>query len=202
MPAGFRFVVKAASLVTDAALREAEGGKALQLNELFLDPQAALQDCVLPAVQGLGTKLGVLVFQLSPLPWRWLGAGDELIARLESMWRVVVPALPAGSQAALEVRDAALLTPALAASLKAHRVRYCLGLHDRMPSVADQLPLLRATWPGDLVCRWEPAARFEVRCCEGAVRALSTACRRRTSRTARRWHGPSPARSLPATAPS
>lgn len=63
-------------------------------------------------------------------------------------------ALPAGAHAALEVRDAVLLTPALAASLKAHRVRYCVGLHDRMPSMREQLPMLRATWPGDLVCRW------------------------------------------------
>ena len=33
-------------------------------------------------------------------------------------------------------------------------MQYCLGLHDRMPAIADQLPLLRALWPDDLVCRW------------------------------------------------
>ena len=67
---------------------------------------------------------------------------------------MVVPALPPGSVAALEVRDAALLTPTLASSLKACGVRYCLGLHDRMPPIEQQLPMLRATWPGPLVCRW------------------------------------------------
>jgi hypothetical protein len=55
---------------------------------------------------------------------------------------------------ALEVRDAELLTPELARLLRAHGVRCCLGLHDRLPAIDAQLPMQRATWPGDLVCRW------------------------------------------------
>ena len=35
-----------------------------------------------------------------------------------------------------------------------NRVTYCLGLHAKMPPIEDQLPLLRALWPGPLVCRW------------------------------------------------
>lgn len=31
---------------------------------------------------------------------------------------------------------------------------YCLGLHPKMPPIAAQLPILRALWPGPLVCRW------------------------------------------------
>lgn len=154
VPAGFRFVVKVAALVADATTREPDSGKALQPNRLFLDPRAALHECALPALQGLGSSLGVLLFQLSPLPARWLNSIDELIARLETVWQAVLPALPPSVHAALEVRDAALLVPALAASLKSNRVGYCLGLHDRMPPLAEQLPMLRAMWPGDLVCRW------------------------------------------------
>jgi uncharacterized protein YecE (DUF72 family) len=150
----FRFVVKAVSAVSDAVRRDPANGRALLANPLFLDPAAALDMCVRPAVQGLGLKLGVLLFQLSPLPARWLQDPAALRARLEALWQAVLPALPSGSLAALEVRDAGLLTPALAASLKAHGVRFCLGLHDRMPALEDQLPMLRATWPGDLVCRW------------------------------------------------
>ncbi|HRL36923.1 MAG TPA: DUF72 domain-containing protein, partial [Ottowia beijingensis] len=30
----------------------------------------------------------------------------------------------------------------------------CLGLHAKMPPIEDQLPLLRALWPGPLMCRW------------------------------------------------
>ncbi|PWQ83796.1 DUF72 domain-containing protein, partial [Stenotrophomonas maltophilia] len=31
---------------------------------------------------------------------------------------------------------------------------YCLGLHPKLPPIAEQLPMLRALWPGPLVCRW------------------------------------------------
>lgn len=154
VPPAFRFVVKAAALVTDAVIREPGAGRAVLPNPQFLDPAAAVELCVRPAVRGLGDKLGVLVFQLSPLPARWLDAPGEFIEKLEALWRAVVPELPPSVQVALELRDAAALTPALARSLKAHRVRYCAGLHDRMPALVDQLPMLRALWPGDLVCRW------------------------------------------------
>jgi uncharacterized protein YecE (DUF72 family) len=149
----FRFVVKAPSAVSDAVLREESSGAPLQPNPLFLDPQAVLDLCVRPASEGLGAKLGVLVFQISPLPRRWLEP-DALVPVLERLWPLVLPALPPGARAAVELRDAAPLTPALAASLKAHGVRCCIGLHDRMPAIDEQLPMQRATWPGDLVCRW------------------------------------------------
>ena len=150
----FRFVVKAPSAVSDAVLREGGSGRAVGANALFLDPQAALGMAVQPAVEGLGPRLGVLVFQLSPLPPHGLGDEPALHGRLDRLFQAVAPALPPGALAALEVRDPALLTPALAALLRHHGVRYCLGLHDRLPGAQDQLPMLRATWPGDLVCRW------------------------------------------------
>ena len=31
---------------------------------------------------------------------------------------------------------------------------YCIDLHPKMPPLAEQLPMLRALWPGPLVCRW------------------------------------------------
>ncbi len=154
VPPSFRFVVKAWSGVTDATLRDPASGRALQANPQFLDPEIALAACVQPAAQGLGDQLGVLVFQLSPLPATLLEDEAALHERLERLWAVVKPALPAHALLALELRDPALLTPALARSLRAHGVRACLGLHDRMPPAEEQLPLLRALWPGDLVCRW------------------------------------------------
>lgn len=153
VPNGFRFVVKAAAMVTDAVQRDG-GGRAERSNPLFLNPQTALEQCLRPAVAGLGEKLGVLVFQLSPLPTVWLEDHALLESGLERLWGRLLPELPAGSRLALELRDPELLQPRLAALLKAHGVRYCLGLHDRMPPIERQLPLLRATWPGDLVCRW------------------------------------------------
>jgi uncharacterized protein YecE (DUF72 family) len=54
----------------------------------------------------------------------------------------------------VEVRDAAWLTPDLAALLRDTGARYCLGLHPKLPPLQEQLPLLRALWPGPLVARW------------------------------------------------
>jgi uncharacterized protein YecE (DUF72 family) len=154
VPASFRFIVKAFAGVTDAMQRDPVTGRALRPNLQFLDPAAALATCAQPAALGLGRRLGALVFQLSPLPAEQLEDETSLLQRLSALWAAVLPALPDGAIAALELRDPALLTPTLAHHLKASGVRCCLGLHDRMPEAEAQLPMLRATWPGDLICRW------------------------------------------------
>jgi uncharacterized protein YecE (DUF72 family) len=154
VPAGFRFVVKAPALVSDAQRREAGSGAPLQANPLFLDPRAALEACAVPVAEGLGDKLGALVVQLSPLPAPWLAEPDALFDRLGAMLAAIAPVLPQSAVLAVEPRDAALLTPAFAAVLRRHGARACLGLHDRMPAIEQLLPLQRALWPGDLVCRW------------------------------------------------
>jgi uncharacterized protein YecE (DUF72 family) len=154
VPAGFRFVVKAPALISDAQRREAGSGAPLQANPLFLDPRAALEACGVPVAEGLGDKLGALVVQLSPLPAPWLAEPDALFERLDAMLAALAPVLPQSALLAVEPRDAALLAPAFAAVLRRHGARACLGLHDRMPAIEQLLPLQRALWPGDLVCRW------------------------------------------------
>lgn len=150
---GFRFVVKAPAALTDAQRRDPASGAALGANPLFLDPALA-RETVTALAAGLDETLGVVVCQLSPLPPRWLADPAALCDRLAACWQAMAAPLPAGALLALEVRDAALLSPVLAAHLKAHGVRAVLGLHDRLPAIDDQLPMLRAGWPGDLVCRW------------------------------------------------
>jgi len=155
VPDDFRFVVKAPSLIADAMLR-GEDGRSLQANPFFLDPERAVREFVQPALEGLGHKLGALVFQLSPLPSSMLRRMRELIAALDQLL-AALPALadraPEGV-IAVEVRNREWLTPDLVSVLKAHRATYCLGLHAKMPPIAEQLPILRALWPGPLVCRW------------------------------------------------
>lgn len=154
VPPDFRFVVKAPALVTDAQLREPGSGAPLRDNAGFLDARAAVESVVRPALAGLGERLGVLVFQISPLPARLLHDEAGWHARLEALAAAVSEALQGRALAALEVRDADALAPALAALLRRHGWRCCLGLHDRMPAAEAQLPMQRALWPGDLVCRW------------------------------------------------
>jgi uncharacterized protein YecE (DUF72 family) len=157
VPGGFRFVVKAPALLTDAQRRDAGSAAPLGDNPGFLDPVLAADTVALAAARGLGAKLGVLVLQLSPLPARWLRDPAALHARLADCVHALhspLAAMAPEAQLALELRDPALLTPDLAALLRDIGVRYTLGLHDRMPAIDAQLPMLRATWPGDLVCRW------------------------------------------------
>ncbi len=159
VPEDFRFVVKAPALVTDALVR-GEHGQGRQPNTAFLDPALATQEFVTPALNGLGHKVGALVFQLSPLPFAQLQRLPLLLERLHAMLKAlpdVKSATPDGV-VALEVRDPEWLSPTvapqLAALLKDTGATYCLGLHAKMPPMAEQLPLLRALWPGPMVCRW------------------------------------------------
>ena len=155
VPDDFRFVVKAPSLVTDALVRS-EDGRGREPNPAFLNPELARSEFVEPALQGLGRKLGVLVFQLSPLPLAQLNRMPLLLERLRTMLLAqpaLAPMAPDGILA-VEVRDPEWLTPAFAAVLHEAGVTYCLGLHAKMPPLQEQLPLLRALWPGPLVCRW------------------------------------------------
>ncbi|MGH8517286.1 MAG: DUF72 domain-containing protein, partial [Panacagrimonas sp.] len=155
VPEDFRFVVKAPSLIADALIR-GETGRGLQANPSFLDPDLALRSFAAPALAGLRHRLGVLAFQLSPMPSGLLAEPASLIARIAAMLGALPELLHVAPDAvvAVEVRDAALMTPALAQMLRECGATYCLGLHAKMPPIEDQLPMLRALWPGPLVCRW------------------------------------------------
>jgi uncharacterized protein YecE (DUF72 family) len=127
----------------------------VQENPVFLNAEIAAREFVEPALDGLGTKLGVLVFQLSPLPLPLLARLDEVFERLRSLLRAL-PSIAAAPDAviAVEVRDPEFLTPAFASLLRECGAAYCLGLQAKMPPIDGQLPMLRAMWPGPLVCRW------------------------------------------------
>lgn len=155
VPADFRFVVKAPSLVTDAVVR-GDKGQGLQPNAGFLDPLLAVDTFVRPALEGLGDKIGALVFQLSPLPAHLLSDPDTLLGRLSTMLRALPSLRPVAPDGviAVEVRDPVLLGQPLADVLREAGATYCLGLHSKMQTIDAQLPMLRALWPGPLVCRW------------------------------------------------
>lgn len=151
----FRFVVKAPSLVTDALVRD-ESGRGMRQNPHFLNAEQAVQMFVDPALEGLGHRLGALVFQISPLPTAWLGQMPKLIGRLHTLLKSI-PNLKSSAPdgvVAVEVRDPQWLTPQFVAALRDTGATYCMGLHAKMPRITEQLPILRALWPGPLVCRW------------------------------------------------
>ncbi|MDZ7855555.1 MAG: DUF72 domain-containing protein [Sphaerotilus sp.] len=155
VPEDFRFIVKAPALVTDAVQRGPDG-RGLQANPAFLDPHTALDTFVQPALEGLGHKIGALVFEIPPLPGglrRDMPALFDRLGRMLAALPALAPTAPEGV-IAVEVRDPDWLVPAFRDVLRDHSARYCLGLHPRLPPIDAQLPLLRAMWPGPLVCRW------------------------------------------------
>ncbi|WP_323071966.1 DUF72 domain-containing protein [Mycetohabitans endofungorum] len=155
VPDAFRFTVKATSSITDATVR-GERGMPGEANPCFLDTELAQREFIEPCLQGLGHKAGALVFQFPPLPDRWIADPAAFVQRLQPFLEAL-PALPDGVVYAVEIRDAILLTPRLMKALRAARVRYCIGIHARMPSVQRQaaaLALLDGNTPGPLVVRW------------------------------------------------
>ena len=137
-----------------------DDGRGKEPNTAFLSPELAVQEFITPAIEGLSQHLGALVFQLSPLPWHML---DRLPAVIEQL-RTMLGALPAlqphapDGVIAVEVRDPQWLAPDMlplfADALRSANATYCIGLHAKMPPLAEQLGLLRRLWPGPLVCRW------------------------------------------------
>jgi uncharacterized protein YecE (DUF72 family) len=157
VPDDFSFVVKAPALVCDAVMRD-EAGRGKVANPHFLDAAIAAREFVVPCLEGLGAKAGPLVFQVSPLPRGLVEEASSLIDRMAAFFAALPQEL--GRQRplyALELRNSELLTPRLMRMLSSVGVRYCVGLHDRMPEVERQEAALKALdgdQPGDLVVRW------------------------------------------------
>jgi uncharacterized protein YecE (DUF72 family) len=157
VPEHFSFVVKAPAIVCDAVMRDEEGRGKVP-NPHFLDAAIATREFVLPCLEGLKAKVGPLVFQVSPLPRSLVEDASLFIERLEAFFAALPRELGTHSPIyALELRNPELLTPRLMRMLARAEVRYCVGLHDRMPEIERQEAALRALdgeEPGPLVARW------------------------------------------------
>jgi len=157
VPDHFSFVVKAPALVCDAVMRDDEGRGKVP-NPHFLDAAIAAREFVVPCLEGLGDKAGPLVFQVSPLPRGLIEEAATLVERLAAFFAALPRELGRHRPLyALELRNAELLTPRLMKMLAAAGVRYCVGLHDRMPEIERQeaaLRVLDGDTPGPLVVRW------------------------------------------------
>ncbi|WP_322010060.1 DUF72 domain-containing protein [Paraburkholderia sp. J12] len=165
VPDHFRFIVKAPASITDASVR-GERGEPIAANPCFLNPQLATAEFVEPCLAGLGDKTGALVFQFPPLPDQLLADPAVFVERLYA-FLTALPPLPAGPDGpcyAVEIRDAILLTPRFVRALRAAGVRYCVGLHARMPDPLRQaaaLALMDGETPaGPLIVRWSLHSGF------------------------------------------
>ncbi|WP_425572651.1 DUF72 domain-containing protein [Paraburkholderia heleia] len=171
VPDHFRFIVKAPALVTDASVR-GERGEPVSANPCFLNAELAAREFVEPCLAGLGGKAGALVFQFPPLPDQLLADPAAFVERLAAFLAALPPLPPStgptaagdGPCYAVEIRDAILLTPRFVRTLRAAGVRYCVGLHARMPDPLRQaaaLALMDGDTPaGPLIVRWSLHSGF------------------------------------------
>ena len=144
----FRFLIKAhaALMLPKSARRPAylEG-----VPDVFLDADYARRAVIEPALRRLGERLGVILFQFSPLGDRVLRYRQELLLRLEGF----LAALPREAKYAVEWRDRAMLGNDLADLLARHGVAHGFAAHPRLPPVDEQSPL-EADADCPLVIRW------------------------------------------------
>ncbi len=168
VPDHFRFTVKAPASITDAAVR-GERGEPVAANPCFLNPELALSEFVRPCLEGLGAKAGALVFQFPPLPDTLLADPAAVIERLAAFLDALPPIATLCATAvdacyAVEIRDGCLLTPRFVRALRQAGVRYCVGLHARMPDPLRQaaaLALMDGDEPaGPLIVRWSLHSGF------------------------------------------
>jgi uncharacterized protein YecE (DUF72 family) len=147
VPTDFKFLLKAhAALMLPKSARRPD--YLAGVSDVFLDSTYASRNVIEPALRQLGEKLGVILFQFSPLGDRVLRYRKELLERLE----VFLAALPSEAQYAVEWRDATLLGPDLADVLARCKVAHGYAGHPRMPQIDEQVSFDRGEGP--LVIRW------------------------------------------------
>ncbi|GMU83879.1 MAG: hypothetical protein AMXMBFR47_37490 [Planctomycetota bacterium] len=150
-PPEFRFLVKAPELCLIPRFHARNRqGQPTGVNPRFLDPAFAADLIVRPAVDGLGDRLGPIVFQFTPLDLRDLGGVNALLERL----RTFLLNLPPGPLYAIELRNRELLTERYMELLAASGVAHCFNVHPSMPKIDAQATFLGAAAGPALVVRW------------------------------------------------
>lgn len=147
----FRFLVKAHAPITTPPEQLRARAFVAQEPDRFLDAAYAIDRVVGPVVEGLGTKLGVVLFQFPPLVFK----AREAPAFTEQLGRFL-EALPRGPQYAVELRNRELLGPAYVDALARNGATHCFNVHPRMPGPLEQANLLgEAAWlSGTVAIRW------------------------------------------------
>ena len=134
----FRFLVKAHRDCTTVFRRDPDDPRRTIRNPRFLEPEYATEAVVRPAVDGLGARLGVLLFQFPPeAAFNGRGA-PRLRERIEAFLR----RLPSGVPYAFEVRNREVLSPDYGAMLRGLGAAHGYCVHPTMPSVSQQRAIL------------------------------------------------------------
>jgi uncharacterized protein YecE (DUF72 family) len=150
VPDDFRFLVKAHedAVVRRFPLHARYGKKRGASNARYLDASYVTEALVGPLFEGLGGKLGALLFQFPPeLEFVEPEAFAERLERFLS-------GLPRVARYAVEVRNPELLTSEYAAALVAAGGLHCHNLWTTMPPLAVQAKLIPPVARSPLIVRW------------------------------------------------
>lgn len=145
VPEDFRFVVKAYTGLTTAP--DTPRARQRGIEPVFLDSSFAERAVIRPLMQAFGSKLGAVLFQFSPLGFRYTQRPETFLARL----REFLLSLPRGPVYTLELRDPEILGSHYEEALAASGAVHCSTVHSRMPPVDSQVPEGGA---GPLMIRW------------------------------------------------
>ncbi|MDB6100096.1 MAG: hypothetical protein JWO52_95 [Gammaproteobacteria bacterium] len=154
VPDNFRFIVKAYTGLTTAP--DTPRAQQRGIEPVFLDPLYAEQTVITPLVKGLGSKLGAVLFQFSPLGLRYTRDPGTFVARLGEF----LTALPRGPGYAVELRDPEILGAHYEDALAAAGAVHCSTVHSRMPPVDRQV---LDGHSGPMIIRWmlQPGDDYE-----------------------------------------
>jgi len=144
VPEDFLFLVKGFLGLTTSPY--SARGVSIKGDPVFLDARYA-RDTIAPMMEGLGPKLGAVLFQFSPLGALHTRAPGAFADELESF----LSELPVGPQYAVELRDPELLGERYERALAATGAVHCASVHSRMPPVDEQVS---DTGRGPLLIRW------------------------------------------------
>ena len=159
VPEEFGFLVKAHENCTLSRFpgHKRHGDKRGEPNNIFLDARYAVDSVIDPVREGLGSKVGVVLFQFAPQASRELGGVWGFADRLHAF----LSALPKDLLYAVELRNAELLTPPYAAALSDTRTSHCINIHPSMPSPAEQYELTTGCHDRAFVVRWMLHGEYE-----------------------------------------
>jgi uncharacterized protein YecE (DUF72 family) len=148
-PEDFRFLVKAHQecSIRRFPVHARYGSRRGEPNARYLDASYAADAVIGPIAEGLGAKLGAVLFQFPP---HEPGSAEEFAGELAAF----LDALPRSATYAVEVRNPELVTPAYAQALSAAGAVHCHNVWGDMPSVLRQAKLLPPLARRPLVIRW------------------------------------------------
>jgi uncharacterized protein YecE (DUF72 family) len=132
------------------------GDQAGRDNPFFLDPAYAADEVIGPARQGLGDKLGVVLFQFPPQQLAAISGRGKFPARLHAF----LSALPPGPTYAIEIRNHQLFTPRYLRALRDVGAVHCLSGHPSMHELAHQVKSVDPLRDAAIVVRWMLSPRF------------------------------------------